>query len=107
MVILYLVCLSFFTIVSLIFSILCFSGKDIILDDAYLKASEEERKSMDKDAYRLQSAIVFLFIFAVSLLNLLRSVLHFKIFTYIASVLGVIGIIYAIISHYSIKKKTK
>lgn len=37
-----LIFLIFLTIASLIFSVFAFSGKDIILDDSYKKASEEE-----------------------------------------------------------------
>jgi hypothetical protein len=101
----YLIGLIFITVVSLIFSLLGFMGKDMILDDAYIKASEEEREKMDKKAYRLQGAIIFLFIFALTLCNLLRAVLHIAWFTYVAYAIGAIGILYAIVSHYAIKKK--
>ena len=103
----YLIGLIFMAIVSLIFSILGFAGKDIILDDAYIKASKEEREGMDKQAYRLQGAIIFLFIFVATLCNLLRALTHTPLLTYIAFGVGAIGIIYAIISHYLIKKKSK
>lgn len=97
--------LVFMTIGSLIFSLLGFMGKDIILDDTYIKASKEEREGMDKKAYRLQGAIIFLFIFAATLCNLLRAVLHLAWFTYVAFAISAIGIVYAIISHYVIKKQ--
>lgn len=99
-----IIILVFLTIGSLVFSILGFIGKDIILDDAYIKVSKEEREKMDKKAYRLQGAIIFLFLFAITLCNLLRAVLHLAWFTYVAFAIGAIGIIYAIISHYKIKK---
>lgn len=105
MAIFYLSVLLFVTVASLIFSLLGFAGKNIILDDAYLKASKEEREAMDKKAYRIQGAIIFLFIFVCTLCNLLRAVLHLPWLTYAATAIGVIGIVYAIISHYSIKKK--
>ncbi len=100
-----LVFLIFLTVTSLVFSILAFLGKDIMLDDAYLKASEEERNTMDKKAYRIQAAVVFLFIAIISACNALRAILHMPLFTYLAGALGIVGIIYAIISHYKIKKK--
>ena len=99
-----LIALIFLAVTSLILSILGFAGKDIILDDAYIRASKEEREGMNKHAYRLQGAIIFLFIFAATACNLLRALTHIPLFTYIACGIGVIGIIYAIISHYSIKK---
>ena len=54
MVYFYMFGLIFITVVSLILSILGFAGKDVILDDAYIKASKEEREKMNKKAYRLQ-----------------------------------------------------
>lgn len=105
MSIFYLSALLFVTVASLVFSLLGFAGKNIILDDAYLKASKEERETMDKNAYRIQGAIIFLFIFAVTLCNLLRAVLHLPWLTYAAAAIGVVGIVYTVISHYSIKKK--
>ena len=100
-----LIFLIFLTVVSLVFSILAFLGKDIILDDAYIKASEEERKNMNKKAYRMQSAIIFLFLAVISACNALRAILNMPLFTYLAGVFGIVGIIYAIVSHYKIKKK--
>lgn len=82
MAIFYLSALLFVTVASLIFSLLGFAGKNIILDDAYLKASKEEREAMDKKAYRIQGAIIFLFIFVCTLCNLLRAVLHLPWLTY-------------------------
>ena len=89
----------------MIFSVLAFQGKDIILDDTYIKASEEERSTMNKKAYRIQGAIIFLFISAISACNALRAITHIPLFTYLAGALGIVGIIYAIVSHYKIKKK--
>ena len=97
--------LIFLTVTSLFLSILAFVGKDIILDDAYIKASEEEKAAMDKKAYRIQAAIIFLFIAVISACNALRSLLHLPIFTYLSLALGIVGLIYAIVSHYKIKKK--
>ena len=34
------------------------------VNDTYIKASKEDREKMDKNAYRLQSSVFFLFIFA-------------------------------------------
>ena len=57
----YLIGLIFIAVVSLIFSVLGFMGKDMILDDAYIKASKEEREKMNKTAYRLQGGDYFPF----------------------------------------------
>lgn len=101
----YLIGLIVMAVISLIFSVLGFMGKDMILDDAYIKASKEERKKMDKKAYRLQGSIIFLFLFVITLCNILRAVLHMALFTHAAFIIAVIGIVYAIISHYKLKKR--
>ena len=100
-----LIFLIFLTVVSLIFSVLAFQGKDIILDDTYIKASKEERNTMNKKAYRIQGAIVFLFIAVISACNALRAITHIPLFTYLAVAFAIIGIVYGIVSHYKIKKK--
>ena len=100
-----LIFLIFLTITSLIFSVLAFSGKNIILDDTYIKASEEERNTMNKKAYRLQAAIIFLFVAVISACNALRAIIDMPLFTYLAGAFVIIGIIYGIASHYAIKKK--
>lgn len=101
----YLIGLIAMAVMCLIFSVLGFIGKDMILDNTYIKASKEEREKMDKKAYRLQGSIIFLFLFAITLCNVLRALLHIASFTYAAFVIAVIGIAYAIISHYKLKAK--
>ncbi|MBP3936000.1 MAG: DUF3784 domain-containing protein [Clostridia bacterium] len=100
-----LVVLIVIIVVSFVLAIFAFSGKDIILDDAYIKASEEERKSMNKQAYRLQAGIIFLFIVVMSLCNAIRLITQISLFGYLAGAMLLIGIVYAIVSHYQIKKK--
>lgn len=104
MYIFYFIGLIVMAIVSLTLSILGFMGKDMILDDTYIKASKEEREKMDKKAYRLQGAIIFLFLFFITMCNILRVVLQMASFTYAVFVIAAIGIAYAIISHYKLKK---
>ena len=100
-----LVFLIFLTLMSLVLSILAFLGYDIILDDTYIKASEEERKAMDKNAYRIQAAVIFICIAIMSACNALRGLLHMPLLTYLACAVCIGGAIYAIISHYELKKK--
>ena len=67
--------------VSLIFSVLHFWQKGVLLNNDYLYLSDEERKNKDKKPYYRQSAVVFFIIFLVFLslgLNLLtKKVLFF------------------------------
>ena len=95
------------TIVSLIFSVMGFMGKDVILDDTYTKASKEDREKMDKNAYRLQSSVFFLLIFVSTVCNLLRYLTAIPLFSYIGIVAVLIAVIHFIISHYAIKKRVK
>ena len=95
------------TIISLIFSLMGFMGKDVILDDTYIKASKEEREKMDKNAYRLQGSVFFLFIFVATACNLLRYLTAIPLFSYIGIVAMLIAVIHFIISHYAIKKRAK
>jgi len=105
MAVFYRIGLIFVTVIAFVCSLLGFFGKDIILDNAYIKASEEDRKKMNKKAYRLQGATIFLSISLMTLCSLLRMVTHVVLFTYFAYIIAVIGIVYAIISHYSLKKQ--
>ena len=100
----YLWSLVFITVGSLAFSILAFMGKEIILDDTYLKASKEARETMDKKAYCVQAGIIFGFLFVVSLCNVLRFILHIKWLTYVSLLFVVVGVIYTIASHHKLKK---
>ena len=95
------------TIASLIFSVMGFMGKDVILDDTYIKASKEDREKMNKKAYRLQGAVFFLLIFTATACNLLRYLTAIPWFSYIGIAVALIAIIYGIISHYAIKKNVK
>lgn len=93
------------TVVSFCYSIMGFCGKDVILDPTYTKASDEEKACMDKKAYRTQGTIIFLFLSSITLSNLLRLFLKKAYFTYIGLGLLIVGIIYAIISHYTLKRR--
>ena len=103
----YRIGLIFVTVIAFVCSLLGFLGKDIILDTTYTNASEEDRKKMNKKAYRLQGATIFLSISLMTLCSFLRMVTHVVWFTYFAYIIAVIGIVYAIISHYSLKKQAQ
>ena len=95
----------FISVVSLILSILGFLGKDIILDNTYLKASKEEQERLNKKSYRIQGAIILLFLFFITLLNFLRTLLHISWLAYVIIAVLIIGIVYGIVSHYTLKKQ--
>ena len=93
----------FISLMSFVFSLQAFMGKDIILDPRYTKASEEEREKMDKKAYRLQSAVIFLCVGAATLCNALRAITQLPLFTYLALAALIIGAVYAVVSHRAMK----
>lgn len=91
--------------VSYIFALLGLLGIGIIIDDNYVFASKEKRENMDKKAYYLQSAIIFLCLGTMFLLYIIRLLTGIVYFTYAAFMVCFAALIYAIVSHYAIKKK--
>ncbi len=94
----------FLAVFSLILSIQAFLGKDVILNNTYRKATEEERKNMNKKAYCVQSAVVFLFIFVISLLNALRAFVNIPWLTYVTLAVFIALAIYYFVSNHRLKK---
>lgn len=94
-------------IISYIFALLGFLGIGIIIDDNYVFASKEKRKAMDKKVYHLQSAIIFLCLGTMFLLYLLRLITGIVYFKYAALIVCMTAMIYAILSHYAIKKNQR
>ena len=88
-------------------SIRCFRNKGYLFNNAYIYASEEERKTMDKKPYYRQSAIVFLIlsmvfiVVGVSIIFGERRILLLEI-----PLLSAV-VIYAIVSSIQIRKKQK
>lgn len=93
--------------ISLIFSVLQFMEKGMLLNNAWFYASKEERSKMNRKPYYRQSAIVLLFLFFVFIalgLNLITKRLIFLVIEY---VLLAAVFIYAIASTIVIQKKNK
>ena len=88
-----------------ILSFRSFKERGFLLNNAYIYATEEERKTMDKKPHYRQSAIVFCLISIVFIVIGLSIVLHnYKIeLLEIPLIAGTI--IYAIVSSVKIKKK--
>ena len=93
--------------VLLLFSIRSFLERGFLLNNAYLYASKEERKTMNKKPYYKQSAIVFCILSAVFLVIGLSLLLQNDKF-YLLEIPLIVGvIIYAIVSTVQINKRTK
>ena len=97
-----LVGLILVAVVSLIFSILAFLGKDVFLSSAYTKATEEEREKLNKKELRKQSAIFFLLLAITTLSNALGFLVN-PLFKYIHIVMLIATIVYYVVSDKKIK----
>ena len=90
-----------------ILSFRCFREKGFLLNNAWIYASKKDREAMDKKPYYRQSALVFLQIGLIFLLNGLAILLAAFWLTYVAIGLMVLTGIYAIVSTAAIEKKKK
>ena len=99
-----------FSIISIgcfIMSFRSFREKGFLFNNAYLYASEKERNTMDKRPHYRQSAIAFLLISIIFLFNAIDVLLKTDWIFYLIIVIGIIAIIYAIISSILIEKSKK
>lgn len=90
---------------ALAISILSFLGKGFLLNNAYLYASKKERENMDKKPHYRQTAVVFLLISLIFLVNGLGLLLGIGWTLYIVVALVLIAVIYAVASSIAIEKR--
>ena len=88
-----------------IMSIRSFLGKGLLLNNAYLFATEKEREAMDKAPYYKQSALVFALIGLIFLLNGLGLLFHIGWIGYVVTAVVVIAMVYAIASSIAIANR--
>ena len=93
--------------VLLLLSIRSFFEKGFLLNNAYLYASKEERKTMNKKPYYIQSAIVFCILSAVFIVIGISLILHNDQLFWLEIPLVAGVIIYAIVSTVLINKRIK
>ncbi len=99
------ICLTV-AVAAFIISILQFKGKGYLFNNAYIFASDEERRNMDKKPYYKQTGIVFLFIGIIFLLNAIQVLLRLSWIFWVIVIVGVIAVVYAIISSAIISPKS-
>ena len=90
-----------------IMSVLSFIEKGFLFNNAYIYASKQERRSMNKRPHYRQSAIVFLLIGIIFLLNGFNLLFKTDWIFYIIITIVIFSLIYAIISSVLIEKKKK
>lgn len=93
--------------VCFIFSYLQFNEKGFLLNNAYIYASKEERKVMDKKPHYKQSGIVFLMIGIIFTINAVDMILKTEWLFCVVIAIAIIVIIYAIASSVIIEKSRK
>ena len=94
-------------ILAFVLSVRSFCEKGFLLNNAYLYASKQEREAMDKKPYYRQSAIVFLLIGCIFVLNGIAVLLYVKWISYIAIAVAIGTIVYAIASSVIIDTQKK
>ena len=86
---------------------LSFVEKGFLFNNAYIYASKEMREKMDKKPYYRQSAVVFLLIGLIFLLNGFSVIFETKWIFYAVIAVVVITMVYAIVSSVMIEKNKK
>ena len=86
-------------------SVMHFMQKGKLFNNAYLYASKEEREKMNKKPYYRQSAVVFLMVSLIFLLNGLSVLLMIEDFSYLAMVMIPIVLFYVVVSSIRIARK--
>ena len=90
-----------------IMSVFSFMEKGFLFNNAYIYASKEERERMDKKPHYRQSAIVFLLVGLIFLLNGFSVIFETKWIFYAVIAVVVITMVYAIVSSVMIEKNKK
>lgn len=86
------------SIISFVISICSFQEKGFLFNNAYLFASEKERKEMDKKPYYRQTAIVFCLLGIVFLIFAIESAVQVKWLSYLAIAVLIGVMVYAVVS---------
>lgn len=95
------------SIFAFIMSVRSFMEKGFLFNNAYIYASKQEREKMNKKPHYRQSAIVFLLLGLIFLLNALATLLKVNWIFYIMVTVIIVTITYAIVSSITIKKNDK
>ena len=95
------------SIFAFIMSVRSFMEKGFLFNNAYIYASKQEREKMNKKPHYRQSAIVFLLLGLIFLLNALATLLKVNWIFYIMVTVIIVTITYAIVSSITINKNDK
>ena len=93
------------SLIAFVISILSFMQKGFMFNNAYIYATKEERKKMNKKPYYRQTAITFLLIGIIFLLLGINIFLKISWLSYVSIILAVVTLIYSIVSTVKIERK--
>lgn len=102
--------LGVIAIICFVFSYLQFNEKGFLFNNAYIYASKQERKTMDKKPHYKQSGIVFVLIGIIFLINAIDMILQTGWLFYLVigiAIVAIVAIVYAIVSSVMIEKRQK
>ena len=84
-----------------------FKEKGFLFNNAYIYASKQERETMNKTPHYRQSAIVFLLIGVIFLLNGVSVLLAANWIFFLVIAIAVVAIVYAIVSSIAIERRKR
>lgn len=90
-----------------VFSYLQFNEKGFLFSNAYIYASKQEKKNMDKKPHYKQSGIVFVLIGIIFLIDAIDIILQTGWLFYLVIGVTIVAIVYAIVSSVMIEKRKK
>ena len=94
-------------IVCFVISFLQFNEKEFLLNNAYIYASKKEREAMDKNPHFKQSGFIFLLSGIILTILAFDMILRTGWLFYLVIGIGIITIVYAIVSSIMIEKRRK
>ncbi len=95
------------SILLFLMSVRSFMEKGFLFNNAYIYASKQEREKMNKKPHYRQSAIVFLLLGLIFLLNTIAVLLKVNWIFYVVVAIVIITLVYAIVSSITIEKINK
>lgn len=99
--------LGVIAVICFIFSYLQFNEKGFLFNNAYIYASKQERKNMDKKPHYKQSGIIFASIGIIFLIDAIDIILQTGWLLYLVIGVAIVVIVYAIVSSVMIAKRKK
>lgn len=81
--------------------------KGFLFNNAYIYASKQEREKMNKKPYYRQSAIVFMLLGLIFLLNAIAVLLELNWLFYIVAAVLIVTLVYAVVSSIINEKNKK